>query len=253
VTVAAHPVIACYRGPDSVGALQLGAALATATRQPLVLATAYRYDPVALSARPLPADSNERRFEAAEAAVHRAHELVPAALNVREEVVPAEGVADALSTLARDEDACVLVLGRDLDGHVARDVIARARCPVAVSPFNVAIGGVQPLRRIVVADDGSPAASFARDAAQQLAEDAGAEVVALTAPDDTDAARFIVEASESYDLVVCGSRGRGRIVAALLGSVSGALVDHAHCPVLVIPPLVRRAAGRPLGLTTAGR
>lgn len=35
-------------------------------------------------------------------------------------------------------------------------------------------------------------------------------------------------------LVVMGSRGRGGIRRALMGSVSDAVVRHAHCPVLVV-------------------
>ena len=37
-----------------------------------------------------------------------------------------------------------------------------------------------------------------------------------------------------YDLVVVGSRGRGRLEAALLGSVSQHVVVQAGCPVLVV-------------------
>lgn len=40
------------------------------------------------------------------------------------------------------------------------------------------------------------------------------------------------------ELVIVGSRGRGRLRSMLLGSVSAEVVDHAPCPVLV----VRRAA-----------
>jgi nucleotide-binding universal stress UspA family protein len=36
------------------------------------------------------------------------------------------------------------------------------------------------------------------------------------------------------DLVVMGSRGRGRIERALMGSVSDSVVRHAHCPVLAV-------------------
>ena len=35
-------------------------------------------------------------------------------------------------------------------------------------------------------------------------------------------------------LIVMGSRGRGGVRRALMGSVSDAVVRHAHCPVLVI-------------------
>jgi nucleotide-binding universal stress UspA family protein len=35
-------------------------------------------------------------------------------------------------------------------------------------------------------------------------------------------------------LIVLGSRGRGGIGRALMGSVSDAVVRHAHCPVLVV-------------------
>jgi nucleotide-binding universal stress UspA family protein len=36
------------------------------------------------------------------------------------------------------------------------------------------------------------------------------------------------------DLVVIGSRGRGRVAGTLLGSVSKGVLDRAHCPVLVV-------------------
>lgn len=38
------------------------------------------------------------------------------------------------------------------------------------------------------------------------------------------------------DLIVTGSRGRGRVARALLGSVSAELVNNAHCDVLVVHP-----------------
>ena len=51
-----------------------------------------------------------------------------------------------------------------------------------------------------------------------------------------DAAREIVHLAEDLGagLVVMGSRGRGGIRRALMGSVSDSVVRHAHCPVLVV-------------------
>lgn len=41
---------------------------------------------------------------------------------------------------------------------------------------------------------------------------------------------------EDAELIVVGSRGRGRFQAALLGSVSNSLAGVARCPVLIVPP-----------------
>ena len=51
-----------------------------------------------------------------------------------------------------------------------------------------------------------------------------------------DAASEIVELAEELGvgLVVLGSRGRGPLRRALMGSVSDSVVRHAHCPVMVV-------------------
>lgn len=43
-----------------------------------------------------------------------------------------------------------------------------------------------------------------------------------------------VAETEGYDLIVLGSRGQPAVVSMLLGSVSRAVTQQAHCPVLVV-------------------
>jgi nucleotide-binding universal stress UspA family protein len=46
----------------------------------------------------------------------------------------------------------------------------------------------------------------------------------------------IIDLAESLGigLIVMGSRGRGRLRRALMGSVSDSVVRHAHCPVTIV-------------------
>ena len=46
----------------------------------------------------------------------------------------------------------------------------------------------------------------------------------------------LTDMSKDAQLLVVGSRGLGRVGRAVLGSVSSALIRHAHCPVAVVHP-----------------
>jgi nucleotide-binding universal stress UspA family protein len=80
-----------------------------------------------------------------------------------------------------------------------------------------------------------------RDAAEGVLDTAAGEALS-TAPGieverkliEGDAAETLVAESASADLVVVGSHGRSGLRAALLGSVSRHVVDHATCPVVVV-------------------
>lgn len=48
------------------------------------------------------------------------------------------------------------------------------------------------------------------------------------------APKVLVDASQSADLLVVGSRGHGELAGVLLGSVSEHCAAHAHCPVVVV-------------------
>jgi nucleotide-binding universal stress UspA family protein len=46
----------------------------------------------------------------------------------------------------------------------------------------------------------------------------------------------LIGASKDADVIVLGSRGAGGFTRLMLGSVAGQVAQHAHCPVLIVPP-----------------
>jgi nucleotide-binding universal stress UspA family protein len=165
-------------------------------------------------------------------------------------------------------------LGRLVPGSVGANLLHGAPCPVLAVPAGASTsiatvgvaydGGPEAGRALQAAEDlartlgarllligsvempifAEPALATAwdvqpdiRDAFERDLRETGAglgveaDVRVLTGP----AGPAIAEAAGDVDLLVTGSRGYGPLRSVLVGGVSRHLVDHAPCPVLVVP------------------
>jgi nucleotide-binding universal stress UspA family protein len=139
-----------------------------------------------------------------------------------------------------------ILLGYDgsSDAQEAADLVGGAPWPTGSTVRVIAV--IEPT---VLAATAWPAAmpEYGPEADRQIGEYYASELAGavrrLEGPDRTvesgvlrgRAATAIVDDAEAFgaDLVVVGSRGRGAIGSLILGSVSGEVVDHAPCPVLI--------------------
>jgi nucleotide-binding universal stress UspA family protein len=46
----------------------------------------------------------------------------------------------------------------------------------------------------------------------------------------------LIDAGKDADMLVLGSRGAGGFTRLMMGSTAGQVTQHAHCPVVIIPP-----------------
>ncbi|MFD7771279.1 universal stress protein [Streptomyces sp. NPDC059787] len=155
-------------------------------------------------------------------------------------------------------------------GSTPVSLAARSHCPVmTVREEHQASGGAGP---VVLGVDGSSDSDEAVDVAFAEATQRRAELVAVhawqpdktppgttpqlaeqllaqtiagrtdTYPDTTvrydlvngKAREVLLEASRTAQLLIVGARGRSGIAGLLLGSVSQAVMTHAHCPVITV-------------------
>jgi nucleotide-binding universal stress UspA family protein len=137
-----------------------------------------------------------------------------------------------------DSQAALGVAGRLAERLEARLVLAHV-AELALVPYaavgGMGAGGIAPQPMTLATRDHQEEAGVRlleqiaaehglRDAERRVVVGFPAERLADLA-DDEDA-----------ELIVVGSRGRGRFKAAFLGSVSNSLVGVARCPVLIVPP-----------------
>jgi nucleotide-binding universal stress UspA family protein len=167
----------------------------------------------------------------------------------------------ALAAVAQEEKAALIVVGSSRGllagprtGGAATRLAAETGLPVMVVPPGASDPVVDGSARgsVVCGLDGSPESMRALDVARALASPLGLELTPVFAdregPRPQSVGGVVAEfgsargaihrAADRHDgrLIVVGSRGRGLLAGALLGSVSGALARSAPVPVVIVAP-----------------
>jgi nucleotide-binding universal stress UspA family protein len=143
-----------------------------------------------------------------------------------------------------------IIVGVDGSGHSQRALewamkeAAIRRTPLTVLTVHEAVRGYYTSSPSVFPDD-----PVRTEEAQQAAEAEAKEVLAgLDGPHpETVTVRAVhgftveelVNAGRDADMIVLGSRGAGGFSRLLMGSTASQVVQHAHCPVLIVPPAGR--------------
>jgi nucleotide-binding universal stress UspA family protein len=102
---------------------------------------------------------------------------------------------------------------------------------------------------IVVANDDPVRDDYATAVARQAAHQCRAQAPSLAVTYEVvrdHPAEVLLARSHRARLIVVGTRGHGRVMAALLGSISTAVAYHAVCPVIVVPGNRLTAATAPV-------
>ena len=124
--------------------------------------------------------------------------------------------------------------------HARLTIFSAAVAP----PATAYMGGGAGVAATIAADAEAEAEKLLREAAERVPAEVSVSTVQSAEP--VRAALMHQVESGRHDLVVMGSRGRGALRSALLGSVSHFLLDHCPVPVLIVHAGAR-AGGEGLG------
>jgi nucleotide-binding universal stress UspA family protein len=222
-------VIAGYdTHPQGRDAVALGASLARALGEPLLVASVY--DDRDAIPRQHVAALRDWAETAAEQAVRDLGDEVEATAAPAPGRSPAHGLHD----LAESENATAVVVGsshrgafgRVLAGNVASQLLSSSTCPVAVAPRGLAGDAVRPLQSIGVAFDGGAESWNALQVAAAFAAKAGATLTIIRA---LEPIVTLPETPVETEELLAAARARERLeVERAVESVSQELEPDAH-------------------------
>ena len=128
-----------------------------------------------------------------------------------------------------DHSKCALV-------WAAREAERRRRPLHIVTAYSVPIFAASGLDGGYATVDDSVIREGAEAILQQaVTKVSGYNIDVEASVENGDASGVLLEMSETAELLVFGTRGRGGFVGRLLGSVSSALPAHAKCPTVTVP------------------
>jgi len=147
-------------------------------------------------------------------------------------LVSIDGSPDSDQALAQAIDLAVTQ-------HARLTIFSAAQNP----PPTAYMGGGAAIAATVAADAPADAEKLLRAAVERVPDDVSVSTVQSGDPVRASLLKQVHDGH--HDLVVMGSRGRGTVRSALLGSVSHHLLHHSPVPVLIVHQGTREADPAP--------
>lgn len=118
-----------------------------------------------------------------------------------------------------------------LAGNMARAMKADLRVVVAFDPVPSYLGNSNLEEAIAARVQAAEA--ILKEALEAVGETPAPVATEILEGPPAEAILAVAE-TRGNDLIIVGSRGHGRLASLLLGSQSNKIIQHAHCPVLVV-------------------